>query len=321
MNSFDIILQISLSGIISAYITKISIPFLKKYFSYKPNKRSSHVKSKPTGGGISFVLTGTVFFALNGNFLPLLCLPLAFIGFIDDFVKLSRSSRFLVQFLTVLSLLYNSLFFNNLIEEIDFYKAIFLFFIIFFFLGVINFINFMDGLDGLVSGSMIIVIFTGSILISNTYYPLLGALLGFIFFNWNPSKVFMGDGGSTYLGGVFIGLILLSDNWLIALKIVLVAAPLLVDALTCIIRRFLNKESIFEAHRSHLYQRLNQAGLSHGYVSSIYIIFTFMLSLSVLFFNIKITFLFIIIEFFVAILLDQKVSVPFLSSISSKKSL
>ena len=179
----------------------------------------------------------------------------------------------------------------------------------------------MDGLDGLVAGSMIIIIFTGSILISHTYYPLLGALLGFIIFNWNPSKVFMGDGGSTYLGGILIGLILLSDNWLIALKIILVATPLLADALICIVRRFLYKESIFKAHRSHLYQRLNQAGLSHGYVSTIYIVFTFILSMSVLFLNIKITFLFIIIEFFVAILLDQKVSVPFLSSISSDKSL
>ncbi len=321
MNALDIIFQLSFSVILSAVITKLFIPFLKKYFSYVPNKRSSHIKSKPTAGGISFVSVGTIFLVINGNISPLFCLPLAFVGFWDDFIKLSRLSRFLVQFFTVIFLFYNSLFFNYLLEEIDFYRVIFISFIIIFFLGVINFINFMDGIDGLVAGSMIVIFFTGAILISNSYYPLLGALLGFTIFNWHPSRVFMGDGGSTFLGGVFIGLILLSDNWLVSLKIVLVAMPLLADALICLVRRFLYKESIFEAHRSHLYQRLNQAGLSHGYVSTIYIVFTSFLALSVIFFNLKITFLFIFIEFLIAFFLDQKVSVPFLSSISSKKSL
>ncbi len=321
MNSLHIILQLTISTILSAGITKLSIPFLKKYFNYEPDNRSSHIQSKPTAGGISFVLTGCIFSLINGNISPLLCLPLAIVGFLDDFIRLSRSSRFLVQFLTVFFLFYNSSYFSDLVEKIDFYKVIIIFLAIVFFLGVINFINFMDGLDGLVAGSMVIIIFTASILISNTYYALLGGLLGFLIFNWHPSKVFMGDGGSTFLGAVFIGIIISSDDWLIALKIVLVATPLLADAFICIVRRFLSKQSIFEAHRSHLYQRLNQAGFSHGYVSTIYIIFTLILSLSVLLFNIKITFLFIVIEFFVAILLDQKMSVPFLSSISSKKSL
>ena len=129
----------------------------------------------------------------------------------------------------------------------------------------------------------------------------------------------MGDCGSTYLGGVFIGILLLSSNWINALKIVLVATPLIADALVCIVRRFLHKELIIEAHRSHLYQRLHQSGWSHDSVAILYMISTSIIAASVIFFDIKLTLLFIFFELLVAIWLDQKVSVPFLNSISTKK--
>ena len=320
MLSIGIYLQILFPALLSAIILNFLIPFLKKYVVDKPNKRSSHITSKPTAGGISFVIVGTLFLAFNGNFYPLMCIPLAVVGFLDDFLNLSRKSRLFIQTLTVILLLSGSISDNYLFtNSSELLKLVFIIFLLCFFLGVINFINFMDGLDGLVAGSMSIVILTGSILISDTYWPLFGALLGFIFFNWYPSKIFMGDCGSTYLGGVFIGIILLSSNWINALKIVLVATPLITDALFCIVRRFLHKELIFEAHRSHLYQRLHQSGWSHGSVAILYLIFTSILAASVIFFDIKLTLLFIFLELLVAIWLDQKVSVPFLSSISTEK--
>ncbi len=322
MFSFGILLQILSTALLSAIILKFLTPFLKKNALDKPNQRSSHLRPKPTAGGISFVIVGTLFLAIKGNFYPFFCLPLAIIGFLDDFIKLNRKSRLFIQILTVLLLISSSISFNFLFtNNNELLKLVFILFLLFFFLAVINFINFMDGLDGLVAGSISIVILTGSILISDTYWSLFGALLGFIFFNWNPSKVFMGDGGSTYLGGILIGLILLSPTWLVALKIILVSSPLLIDAFSCVIRRFLHSEPIFEPHRSHLYQRLHQAGWSHSSVATLYLVFTSILSITVIFSDMKLTLLLLSFELMVSIWLDKKVSVTFLNTISTDKTL
>ena len=73
---------------------------------------------------------------------------------------------------------------------------------------IINFVNFMDGIDGLVSGSLIIIFLIGSILINNYFLIVVGPLLGFLLWNWDPSKLFMGDVGSTFLGALLVGLLL-----------------------------------------------------------------------------------------------------------------
>ena len=76
----------------------------------------------------------------------------------------------------------------------------------------------MDGIDGLVAGSMILIFAVGSIFISNYFLIFVGSLSAFLFWNWYPSKVFMGDGGSTFLGSIFFGLLLDSSNIFESLK-------------------------------------------------------------------------------------------------------
>lgn len=308
-----------ISFFISVIILKLLIPFLRKYLIDKPNKRSSHISPKPTGGGISFVIVATFFMVLEGNYNPIISLPLSAVGLLDDIKNVKKRDRYIVQLTTVTVLISTSFFFQNMIINYPIYlKILFFIFFIVLFTGLINFINFMDGIDGLVCGSMIIVITSGSILISDSYWPLVGSLAAFLLFNWSPSKLFMGDVGSTYLGGVLTGLILLSNSWITAFKIFIISAPLVIDALICIPRRFLNNQSIFEAHKSHLYQRLHQAGWSHASVSTLYIFFTFILSLNIIFLNIKIASVFLICELFIAIWLDQKKALPFVDSINKK---
>ncbi len=308
-----------ISGFITLIFLKLLIPVLRKHLIDKPNKRSSHISPKPTAGGISFVIVATFFMALEGNYNPIISLPLSAVGLFDDIKNIKKRDRYIVQVSTVTLLLSTSLFSQNIIINYPFYlKILFFNFFIVVFTGLINFINFMDGLDGLVCGSMIIVITSGSILISNSYWPLVGSLIAFLLFNWSPSKLFMGDVGSTYLGGVLTGLILLSNSWITAFKIFFISAPLILDALICIPRRFLNSQSIFEAHKSHLYQRLHQSGWSHASVSSLYIVFTLILSLNIIFLNIKIASVFLIAELFIAIWLDQKKALPFVDSINKK---
>ena len=61
------------------------------------------------------------------------------------------------------------------------------------------------------------------------------------------------------------------ENFNQLISLLLIASPLLLDAIICLIRRFINNENIFSAHKKHLYQRLNQAGWSHSRVSVLYI--------------------------------------------------
>ena len=113
-----------------------------------------------------------------------------------------------------------------------------------------------------------IVFLLGAVLINNNFLIVVGSLLGFILWNWDPSKIFMGDVGSTFLGALLVGLLLTdSKNINNAFFVIIASAPLIGDSLICILRRIYNRQKIFDAHSSHLYQRLFQAGWSHGSVA------------------------------------------------------
>ena len=147
---------------------------------------------------------------------------------------------------------------------------------------VINFINFTDGLDGLVAGCMVVLFAVAALTGMPALWPLVGALLGFLLWNWSPAKVFMGDVGSTFLGAVFAGVVLQQASFTAALGLLLVATPLLADACICVLRRLLAGQRVFQAHRLHLFQRLHQAGWSHARVASSYIAATGVLAVALL---------------------------------------
>jgi UDP-N-acetylmuramyl pentapeptide phosphotransferase/UDP-N-acetylglucosamine-1-phosphate transferase len=102
-------------------------------------------------------------------------------------------------------------------------------------------------------------------------WAVVGALLGFMPWNWSPARVFMGDVGSTYLGALLAGVTLQQATPAQALGLLLVAFPLLGDACLCVLRRLAAGQRVFQAHRLHLYQRLHQAGWSHSRVAVLYI--------------------------------------------------
>ncbi len=135
MLSIGIYLQILFSALLSGIILNFLIPFFKKYIVDKPNRRSSHITSKPTAGGISFVIVGTLFLAFNGNFYPLMCVPLAIVGFLDDFLNLNRKTRLFIQILTVILLLSSSVSIKYVLSNSsELLKLVFIIFSLFFFL-------------------------------------------------------------------------------------------------------------------------------------------------------------------------------------------
>jgi UDP-N-acetylmuramyl pentapeptide phosphotransferase/UDP-N-acetylglucosamine-1-phosphate transferase len=266
---------------------RLLLPLLRRNFPDIPNQRSSHVATKPRGGGILFVVLGVIsstIFQLTVKWhvdastrvatLPLVCLTLAVVGLLDDRYDLRAEVRFGVQLATAATLV--------LISPLDLYGIYLLPILVVSATSIINFTNFMDGLDGLVSGCMTIALSTAAIELKAPWptWCLIGSLLGFLVFNWHPAKVFMGDVGSTFLGAMFAGLVLQAPNWSMALGILLIATPLLCDAGVCVIHRLILGQNILQAHRLHLYQRLNQAGWSAARISSIYIAATAVLALA-----------------------------------------
>ena len=309
MNTFK---SFVISFLSSYLLIKLLIPFLRKKFLVTPNSRSSHLKPIPSGGGIVFVIVCSIFSLFLGYWRNLFCLPLAIVGFVDDNLELPISIRYLSQTLTVILLIFNSYSLSNFIGELN--TTLFILFILFLIIGstaVINFTNFMDGIDGLICGCMIILFAHYSYLYKPTVWALVASLVAFIFWNWSPAKIFMGDVGSTFLGAILVSIVLDSKTIIDAISLLLIASPLLGDACICVIRRKLYGYKIFKAHKKHLYQRLVMAGISHSKVSLLYIICTLLLSISFVFGGINYLIIFTFAIFLIGILLDRNIAIPF----------
>jgi len=141
--------------------------------------------------------------------------------------------------------------------------------------------------------------------------PLIGALIGFLFWNWSPSRLFMGDIGSTFLGSYLVGLCLNNSNINGSIYLLLSALPLLSDACICVLRRIWHKEVFFKPHKLHLYQRLTQSGMSHSKVSIMYGLASLLIVSSYILDNMLFLFSSCLAVILIGILLDLKVAVPF----------
>jgi len=261
-----------ISGLITNwYLTKITVKPFKKLIPDVPNRRSLHYSIKPRGGGINFISSNLILSKLLGGDDFLFLIPLCFVCLLDDFFKLNRWLRLTIQLATSLIILLNA----NLIDLIfiinnDFLKIFLAFILIIFFTAIINFCNFMDGIDGILTLNIIVILISSTLISTTSVWVLIGSLIGFLFWNWSPSKIFMGDIGSNFLGGVLVWAILNTTSFNNSLALLLISLPLLLDPLICLLIRFFYKENIFDAHSKHLYQRLVQGGISHQMVTVIY---------------------------------------------------
>ncbi len=301
-------------GCLGSYsILKLFFKFFERYLQDVPNKRSAHKFAKPRGGGFVFILFALVSAKITGNNLPLLCVPISIIGLIDDFLNLPISIRLLGQFGSCFLILKYSLLGEYLLSNIDILKLIYISSLLIFMAGIINFVNFMDGIDGLVSGCMIILVLLISFTQSSNYFIILGSVLGFLILNWYPSKIFMGDVGSMFLGSFLAGSIINMNNFQDSLGVFLAASVLIIDPLFCLLQRLKNKQSIGSAHQLHLYQRLYKAGINVNKITLIYILSTFILSLLYLTNGLRSFFITIPMLLMLFLYLDRKKAKKFLS--------
>lgn len=143
--------------------------------------------------------------------------------------------------------------------------------------GVLNIFNFMDGMDGLAGSQTVSVCVTLTIVLGASplvpFPVVLGAAaLGFLAHNFPPARMFMGDAGSTFIGMALAALAVLAMRDGVPItESALPLAPFLLDGTFTILRRARRGERVWEAHRTHLYQRAVQAGLGHRDVLLVYI--------------------------------------------------
>ena len=155
--------------------------------------------------------------------------------------------------------------------------------------GLTNVYNFMDGIDGIAGVQGLIAglvwaiagAWVGAPVSSCLGMVLAGGCLGFLLHNWSPAKIFMGDVGSAFLGFSFAVLPLLFLNeakttsrlanaGMIPGFVLGAMWPFVGDGFNTFLRRTARGEAVWKPHRSHLYQRLVQAGWTHARVSSLY---------------------------------------------------
>ena len=277
-------------------IVVLIYPWATRNLLDEPCERSAHSTPTPTGGGLAIVLTTllllvlTTFLVTPGELSISILVyvvagaTLAVIGWIDDFRDLSIRLRLAFHIFAALAILLAT---GGGSQTIDVplvgslnLAAVAILINFVWLVGFINAFNFMDGIDGIATMQAIVASLGWLLLpIENRVIDWLALLicfsaLGFLFMNWHPARIFMGDTGST-----FLGLTLAAFPFLINAKTadpnvfivgIMFVAPFVFDAGFTFVRRLLNGENVLQAHQTHLYQRLVKSGLSHAVVTTLY---------------------------------------------------
>lgn len=254
------------------FLLVISLPLsIKIGLVDKPGELKIHSKPIPITGGIAILFSmmiavvlggiwshyhlsaGLLYFFLGG-------LSLCIIGLLDDVWHINPYWRFLFEVLVAVLIVkagYSVKITKNVLVNYMFSA--------FFLVGAINAINMLDGMDGLAGGITLLSVVGFSYIFYKTglRMPLLislalaGSLTAFIFFNFYPAKIFLGDNGSYMLGFmIYLFAALLSSKPLGIVKLIgiilIICLPVL-DAAFAIVRRLLRRGSLFLGDRSHSY--------------------------------------------------------------------
>lgn len=244
------------------------------------NARSSHTVPTPRGGGMSIVLStlaGFAWFAWSGE-LPLnSAIALGFggmivaaMGWFDDHGHVPAPIRLIAHFSAAILLVVFVDPFPLGWIWLDWFLIEWLVTVV-MIVWLINLFNFMDGIDGIAASEAITVSLGTAVLAAMAdnaglvFASLLlaGASAGFLVWNWQPAKIFMGDACSGFVGFILAGFAVIAAQGTISgfeaapgVAVMILLAVFASDATVTVIRRAFRREPIFEAHRSHAYQSL-----------------------------------------------------------------
>lgn len=296
--------ELLLTGIMALTLALILIPILKKVANRiglvdRPNFRKIHKEPIPLIGGISIVISTISVLLLSGTFVSGILevvitlgagIVLMLCGSIDDKMDINPIYRLVIQLGCAYAIASTGIRITSFYGIFGIYEiSIFwqYFFTLIIVTGVVNAFNLMDGIDGLAGGLALVGFSTFSILayfLSSyvfliLFVALIGATLGFLKFNLSKEKIFLGDGGSLFLGFILVvsGIHIIERsneivgcNQPMILSIVfgVFLLPVL-DSLRVYISRIRTGNSPFKADRNHIHHLILQLNISHRQASSV----------------------------------------------------
>lgn len=295
VNNHNIFLIVFVTFVTSLLLVPITKKIAKHIGAMDiPNERKIHKVPMPRLGGlaiyISFLLGYILYGDINIQMISILIgsFLLIIVGIFDDVKSVPAKYKFLVQIAAAaVVVLYGKLSFTELtVFGLSFHFPMIINNILamFFIVAITNAINLIDGLDGLSSGISAIYFLTIAIIaiITNKIggidiilsLIMLGSTLGFLFHNFPPAKIFMGDTGSLFLGFMISVIALLGYKVTtftsLVVPVVVLAIPIF-DTLFAILRRLLKGHSIAEADKDHFHHQLLK--MKYSPVASILIIY------------------------------------------------
>ncbi|MHA1518091.1 MAG: glycosyl transferase [Alphaproteobacteria bacterium] len=268
-----------ISAGLSAGLIYLLKPALVRYLLAHPNSRSSHKSATPQGAGLA-VMAALLAVSAAAGFMGLIAAPpslipiligaaiLTVIGALDDAHALAVSWRLLAQALVAFAIVFllppEFRILPDILPAVVERGLLALGMI-----GFVNAVNFLDGLDWMTVVQVVPMTLGVAVLSGLSLVPanvgflaivLLGATLGFAVFNKHPAQVFLGDAGSLPIGLVLAYLLLYVAE-VHVVSCVLLALYTVADSIVTFSRRLLAGEQVFQAHRTHFYQRAVANGL------------------------------------------------------------
>ena len=284
---FIVIATIAISFVLTHLVRKIAI---KRNKFDIPNERSSHQNPTPRGGGVAVVAAfvfGLLALLIRGDIASesfyAIVLPgalVAAIGYLDDLGRVTAARlRLIGHFVAAVIAVY---ILDGLPPMPVFAETLDIGLVgniiaVLFLVWMLNLFNFMDGIDSItgveaLTSCLILTIF----LISKSETELwqvpalmCAAVIGFLYFNWPPARIFLGDIGSGFIGFTIgtISLVIARSQPLITWAVIILLGVFVVDATVTLIRRLIDKQRISTAHRSHAFQHLANNADRHLKVS------------------------------------------------------
>lgn len=277
--------------VVACLIALLMTPLVKRFAFWvgavdAPNHRKVHSRIMPRLGGLA------IFIAFVGAYIvvsPAVQSDVALgllvggaiivlVGALDDRFDLSPRIKLLGQIIAACVVVYSGVVID--LVNVPFGDSVISLtwlsvpLTIFWIVGVTNAINLIDGLDGLSAGVsgiaittiLVLALMMGNVTVVLLSVILLGSIIGFLFYNFHPAKIFMGDSGALFLGFALATLSILGFKQSIVLSLlvpIMILGVPISDTLFAILRRWVNKTPISKPDKSHLHHCLLQLGFSH----------------------------------------------------------
>jgi UDP-GlcNAc:undecaprenyl-phosphate GlcNAc-1-phosphate transferase len=281
--------MVFLSLIVCFVLSILITPIIRKFAlvigaTDEPNKRKVHQIIMPRLGGLAiFISFMTGFFILrpvnSASFAIIIgCIVIVITGICDDLFELSAKYKLMGQlaasltvvFLGDLQVVFINLPFGGHLE----FGFLSVPFTVLWIVGITNAINLIDGLDGLAAGVSSIAIITisgmallqGNLFVGTVGMIVLASTLGFLFYNFHPARIFMGDTGALFLGFIISVLSLLGFKNVtfisFVVPVIILGVPIS-DTIFAILRRIINKKPLSSPDKFHLHHCMLRIGFSH----------------------------------------------------------